>query len=100
MGVASGLINTTQQVGGAIGVAVATTVATTLTAHFVNAHAGSSPLGAVALTHGFQGAFYVLAGIAGAGAVLAAVLLELRPTERMLALAREVEPLPDLEAAA
>ena len=42
-GVASGLINTTQQVGGAIGVAVATTVATTFTAHYVNAHAGHEP---------------------------------------------------------
>ena len=41
-GVASGLINTTQQVGGAIGVAVATTVATTFTSHFVNAHPGAS----------------------------------------------------------
>src|SRR5882762_2013428 len=37
-GVASGLINTSQQVGGAIGVAAATTIATTYTAHYVNAH--------------------------------------------------------------
>src|SRR6202044_834225 len=44
-GVASGLINTTQQVGGAIGVAIATTVAATFTAHFVSSHPGSSPLG-------------------------------------------------------
>src|SRR4051812_15170165 len=40
-GVASGLINTTQQIGGAIGVAVATTVATTFTARYVDTHAGS-----------------------------------------------------------
>jgi len=40
-------------------VAVATTVATTVTAHFVTAHAGSSALGGAALTHGFQAAFYV-----------------------------------------
>ena len=37
-GIASGLINTTQQIGGAIGVAVATTVATTYTNRFVTAH--------------------------------------------------------------
>src|SRR3989440_2487011 len=37
-GVASGLINTSQQVGGAIGVAVATTIATTATSHYVSAH--------------------------------------------------------------
>jgi EmrB/QacA subfamily drug resistance transporter len=96
-GVASGLINTSQQVGGAIGVAIATTVATTLTAHFVSAHAGSSPLGGAALTHGFQAAFYVLAGIAGAGALFAALLLEPRSTELTLTLADGA--LPELEAA-
>ena len=36
-GVASGLINTTQQIGGAIGVALATTVATTFTSRYVDA---------------------------------------------------------------
>jgi MFS family permease len=97
-GVASGLINTTQQVGGAIGVAVATTVATTVTAHFVTAHAGSSALGGAALTQGFQAAFYVLAGIAATGALFAALLLERRPTEeRTVTLADG--PLPELEAA-
>ena len=77
-GVASGLINTSQQIGGAIGVAAATTIATTFSAHYVNAHAGASALGGAALTHGFQVAFYVLAAIAAAGAVLAAVLTESR----------------------
>src|SRR6516225_8309315 len=66
-GIASGLINTTQQVGGAIGTAVATTVATTFTAHYVSAHAGVSAFSGAALTHGFQIAFYVLAGMAAAG---------------------------------
>ena len=78
-GVASGLINTTQQVGGAIGVAVVTTIATTLTAHYVTAHPGTSPLAGAALVHGFQAAFYVLAAIAAVGAVLAAMLLESKP---------------------
>jgi EmrB/QacA subfamily drug resistance transporter len=78
-GVASGLINTTQQIGGAIGVAVATTVATTFTTHFVDSHPGSSPLGGAALTHGFQIAFYVLAGLALLGAILAAVFVESAP---------------------
>jgi EmrB/QacA subfamily drug resistance transporter len=80
-GVASGLINTSQQIGGAIGVAVATTVATTFTSHFVSDHAGTSPLSGAALTHGFQIAFYVLAGMAALGAVLAALLVESRPSE-------------------
>ena len=53
-----------------------TTIATTLTAHYVSAHPGSSPLAGAALSHGFQAAFYVLAAIAAVGAVLAVVLLE------------------------
>ena len=78
-GVASGLINTSQQVGGAIGVAVATTVATTYTAHFVNAHVGASAVGGAALTHGFEITFYVLAGFAIAGALVAGLLIERKP---------------------
>src|SRR3954467_13514491 len=78
-GVASGLINTSQQIGGAIGVAVATTVATTFTTRYVDDHPGSSALGGAALTHGFQIAFYVLAGLAILGATLAALLLESNP---------------------
>jgi EmrB/QacA subfamily drug resistance transporter len=77
-GVASGLINTSQQIGGAIGVAAATTIATTFTSHYVHAHPGVSALSGSALTHGFQVTFYVLAGIAAAGAVLAAALPEAR----------------------
>ncbi|HKC26714.1 MAG TPA: DHA2 family efflux MFS transporter permease subunit [Jatrophihabitans sp.] len=78
-GIASGLINTTQQVGGAIGVAVATTVATTFTNRFVTSHAGSSALGGSALTHGFQIAFYVLAALALLGAIIAALFVESTP---------------------
>ncbi|HZC74150.1 MAG TPA: DHA2 family efflux MFS transporter permease subunit [Jatrophihabitans sp.] len=80
-GIASGLINTTQQIGGAIGVAVATTVATTFTNHFVGSHAGSSPTGPAALTHGFQIAFYVLAALAALGALAAALLVESKSAE-------------------
>jgi MFS family permease len=90
-GIASGLINTTQQIGGAIGVAVATTIATTYTTHFVDSHAGSTPLGGAALTHGFEIAFYVLAILAVAGAVVAAVMVESKPA------APAEEPVPDGE---
>ena len=92
-GIASGLINTTQQIGGAIGVAVATTVATTFTARYVDAHGGSS-FSPAALTHGFQIAFYVLAGMAAFGALIAAVMLESKPDE-----AAEPMLVPELEAA-
>ncbi len=78
-GIASGLINTGQQVGGAIGVAAATTIATTYTGHYVDSHAGAAALGGAALTHGFEIAFYVLAAVALLGAVLSAVLVESKP---------------------
>ena len=80
-GVASGLINTSQQIGGAIGVAAATTIATTFTTHYVTAHPGTTGFDGAALTHGFQIAFYVLAAMALLGAVLAALLVEPKPAD-------------------
>ena len=88
-GIASGLINTTQQIGGAIGVAVATTIATTWTSRYVDSHAGLTASSGAALTHGFQIAFYVLAALAAAGAVLSALMLEPRPAKAELELAPE-----------
>ena len=96
-GIASGLINTTQQVGGAVGVAIATTVATTFTSRYVDAHAGTTAFSGAALTHGFQIAFYVLAALAGLGAVLAALMLESQPALEGVELAGEAAL--DLEAA-
>jgi EmrB/QacA subfamily drug resistance transporter len=75
-GVASGLLNTTQQIGGAIGVAVATTIATTYASHYVHGHPGIGSLNAAALTHGFQITFYILAALAALGAIVAAVMIE------------------------
>jgi EmrB/QacA subfamily drug resistance transporter len=96
-GVASGLINTTQQIGGAIGVALATTIATTFTTHYVDTHAGTNAFSGAALTHGFEIAFYVLAALAALGALLAALLLESKPAEPELELATDAV---QLEAAA
>jgi EmrB/QacA subfamily drug resistance transporter len=95
-GIASGLINTSQQIGGAIGVALATTIATTFTTHYVDSHTGATAFSGPALTHGFQIAFYVLAALAGAGAVLAAVMLESKPAEPQVELATDAL---ELEAA-
>jgi MFS family permease len=79
-GIASGLINTSQQIGGAVGVAAATTIATTFTSHYVNSHPGTAPFSGAALTHGFEIAFYVLAATAAVGAVIAALLIEPQPS--------------------
>jgi MFS family permease len=80
-GIASGLINTSQQIGGAIGVAAATTIAITFTDRYVKAHPGSTALSAGALTHGFQITFYALAATAALGALVALVLTDPRSDE-------------------
>jgi EmrB/QacA subfamily drug resistance transporter len=85
-GIASGLVNTSRQIGGAIGIAATTAIASTSTAHFGGAPAGS----AAARDHGYQTALYVLTGLLVVGSVLTAALLrtagpapvtELRPSE-------------------
>jgi EmrB/QacA subfamily drug resistance transporter len=70
-GLASGLLNTTQQVGGALGLAILSTVSTTRVTHAL--HTGA-PL-PVALTHGFKGGFIVAAILCAAAAALAIALL-------------------------
>jgi len=78
-GIASGLINTSQQIGGAIGLAAASTIATTYTSHYVSSHVGATAGSGSALTYGFEIAFYVLASLAVVGAIVAAVFIESRP---------------------
>jgi MFS family permease len=69
-GLASGLINTSQQIGGAIGTAIASTVFTTHYKSLVKAGRAVPD----ALTHGYGYAFWALAFF-GLAAVLAALLL-------------------------
>jgi EmrB/QacA subfamily drug resistance transporter len=77
-GVASGLINTSRQIGGSIGLAVVTTIVTTLSSHYADSHPVAAFSGP-ALTHGFQIAFYTLVGLALAGAAIAAGFVESKP---------------------
>ena len=70
-GLASGLINTNQQIGGAIGVAIAATIFTSRAQDLIGT--GHNP--AEAFTSGYQATFWALMGIAVAGAVAAFVLL-------------------------
>ncbi|CAA9529305.1 MAG: Uncharacterized MFS-type transporter [uncultured Solirubrobacteraceae bacterium] len=71
-GLASGLVTTAQQVGGALGVAVLTAVAVARTEDDLAAGATMPS----ALTDGFTGAFLVAAAIALASVALAALLLD------------------------
>jgi EmrB/QacA subfamily drug resistance transporter len=74
-GLASGLLNTTQQVGGSLGLAILSSVSTS---RANDALAGGSPL-PEALTHGFKGAFVVAAGLCLVALLLAVSLLPGRP---------------------
>jgi predicted MFS family arabinose efflux permease len=70
-GLASGLINTSQQVGGAVGLAILASVANSRTTDVATTGASK----AVALTEGFQSAFLAGAGLAVLGVVLALTLI-------------------------
>jgi EmrB/QacA subfamily drug resistance transporter len=82
-GLASGLINTSQQIGGALGLAVLSTIATSRTNHLL---AGGSPL-RNALTSGFQSAFLGGAVIAALGAAATLILIRTRDSRAHVRLA-------------
>jgi predicted MFS family arabinose efflux permease len=82
-GLASGLMTTAQQIGGAIGIAALITIATDHTTSAL--HSGVRT--ASALTDGFQAAFHVEAGIIATAALLSLVLLRrggLAPSTRRI----------------
>ena len=79
-GIASGLSNTAFQLGGALGVAIVSTVAVARSDDFRAAHEGADPL--LVLTTGLQSAFVACAVLCAAGALLALLLLgAARPAE-------------------
>ncbi len=82
-GLASGLINTSQQIGGALGLAILATVANSVT--------GDS-LDPVALTEGFHDAFLVGAGFGAIGLICALTLIKSSDSRAMIEVGRDDDP--------
>jgi hypothetical protein len=88
-GLASGLVNTTLQVGGALGLAVLATLSTTRTGHLLAA--GDSH--AAALTGGYHLAWVISAGIAGVALLIGGTVLRaVRLGENAIELADDERP--------
>jgi hypothetical protein len=90
-GLASGLINTSQQIGGALGIAALSAIATSTT----NDRIASGSKTAVALTDGFQSAFIGASGVAILGILVALFVVRSSDLE-----VQTVEEEPVFEAAA
>jgi EmrB/QacA subfamily drug resistance transporter len=87
-GLASGLINTSQQIGGALGLAVLATIANSRTDDVVASSGGDPSALTDALTEGFQSAFLGGAAIAVLGLVLTLVLIRGRDSRAHVEIGR------------
>jgi len=93
-GVASGLVNTSRQIGGAIGIAAVSAVAATSSSTYAAGHAGVAATSAAALDHGFQTALYLLTGLLLVGVAIAVTFVKPAPIAAPAA-QPELEPLRD-----
>jgi EmrB/QacA subfamily drug resistance transporter len=87
-GLASGLINTSQQIGGALGIAALTSIATSTT----NTKIASGSALPAALTDGFQSAFFGAAGVAILGILVALFVVRRRDLADAIAAEPTLEP--------
>jgi EmrB/QacA subfamily drug resistance transporter len=73
-GVASAMVNTSQQVGGSIGTAVLSTIFTSAVAGYATSHARSPTLPLQAAMHGYTTAFWCSAAVFLVGAIVCAIV--------------------------
>jgi EmrB/QacA subfamily drug resistance transporter len=86
-GLASGLVNTSRQVGGGLGIAVLITLATARSSHLIGVGKGVPQ----ALTDGFRLAYFIGAGLAATATAAAFALLRQPTAATRGALARRVQ---------
>jgi len=80
-GVASALVNATQQVGGALGTALLNTVAATATAAYLASHAHTLAAASLGAVHGYTTAFTVSAALMLLAAIVVAVFVRASRSE-------------------
>jgi EmrB/QacA subfamily drug resistance transporter len=78
-GVASAMVNTSQQIGGAVGTAVLSTIFTSALARYMTSHPPGPRVQPAAAIHGYTVAFAVACGLFLVGAVITAALLRSGP---------------------
>ncbi|QJU53858.1 MFS transporter [Herbiconiux sp. KACC 21604] len=92
-GVASAMVNTSQQVGGSIGTALLNTLAATAAADYIAANLPSTPeVMAEAAVHSYATAYWWAAGFFAVGAVLSALLFRRRSQGRAAQQAPDAAP--------
>jgi EmrB/QacA subfamily drug resistance transporter len=74
-GVASAMVNTSQQVGGAIGTALLNTIAASATATYIAGHAGVGDLQSKALVHGYASAIWWAVGLMAVASAIAVTFI-------------------------
>jgi hypothetical protein len=74
-GVASALVNSTQQTGGSMGAALINTIATTATASYLAVHGTSQAAQAAGAVHGYTSAFTFSAAVLGVAALASFALV-------------------------
>ena len=81
-GVASATANTTQQIGGAISIALLNTLATSAAAHYVDQHLSDPQVQANAALHSYDTAYLWSAGFFAFGALLTVLLFRRKPASQ------------------